>query len=172
MATPTKNPQLLDVAEKVGSFIEYWGFKRVHGKIWTLVFLSPEPVDANYLKDSLKISKALTSMTIKDLLFYKVILEVEKEKPGTQKYRINPDITQVIIDVINQRELKMLVEIQASSRLLSSAHKSQAQPQISSSRLGELTSMIDGAQLILQSMVAGHMVDFNAFEETMTVTQD
>ena len=172
MANPTKSPQLLEMADKIGSFIEYWGFKKVHGKIWTLIFLAPEPVDANFLKDSLKISKALTSMSIKDLLHYNVILEVEKERPGTQKYKINSDIIQVILDVIHKRELKMLVELQAAFQILTTNHGNQALPNVDNHRLNELGLMIDSAQLLLQGMTSGNMVDFKAFEDCMVVSND
>lgn len=157
------------MAAKVGAFIEYWGFKQIHGKIWTLVFLSPEPVDANYLKDTLKVSKALTSMTIKDLIHYNVILEVEKEKPGTQKYRINPEITQVILDVIQNREIKMLHQLQSSFKVLKSDNDRQNHPYIESNRLVELGTMIDTAHMLLTGMTAGGMVNFEAFTDSTSV---
>jgi len=161
--------RVLTMAEHIGSFIEYWGFKQVHGKVWALIFLSPKPVDANYLKESLKLSKALISMTIKDLLHYRVILEVEKDKPGTQKYKINPDITNVILDVLQQRELKMLVEVQAAFQLLSSAHSKKNLPQVDSLRLGELGIMVETAKTILEAMTQGSKVDFQMFETVMTL---
>lgn len=156
---------LLKMADNIGSFIEYWGFKKVHGKIWTLVFLSPTPVDANYLKDTLGISKALTSMSIKDLLHFNVIMEVQKERPGTQKYVINPNITQVILDIIKNRELKMLGDLKNQQKKLKS-HDAVC-PQ----RAAELSEMIDSAHAILKGMVAGDMVDFQAFEDCMTLDQ-
>ena len=85
MTEAKSNEKLLRLAESIGHFVEYWGFKQVHGKIWTLIFLSTEPVDANYIMTHLKISKALTSMSIKDLIHHKVIFELDKERPGTQK---------------------------------------------------------------------------------------
>jgi DNA-binding transcriptional regulator GbsR (MarR family) len=165
----TSDSRLLSMAEKVGSFIEYWGFKQVHGKVWTLIFLASAPVDANYLKDSLKISKALTSMTIKDLLFYNVILEVEKDRPGTQKYKINPDITNVILDVLRQRELKMLFEIRSAFDILKSSQAKKPTVQVHAQRLDELGAMVDTAKLLLESMTQGAKVDFQVFESVMSL---
>ena len=169
--TPCSDSRVLTMAEHIGSFIEYWGFKQVHGKVWTLIFLSPEPVDANYLKESLKLSKALISMTIKDLLHYRVILEVEKDRPGTQKYKINSDITNVILDVLNQRELKMLVEIQSAFQLLSSAQSKKNLPQVDTLRLGELGVMVETAKTLLEGMTHGSKVDFQMFESVMTLKE-
>ncbi len=162
----------LEVAEKIGSFIEYWGFKEVHGRIWTLIFLSPEPVDANFLIENLEISKALASMSIKELLYYNVILEVKKDKPGTQKYSINPDITQVILDVIQKRELVMLTEIQASYKSLTQSHASKPDRHIDNDRLVELGVMVDAAYILLQGMTAGSMVDFNIFSQATNLKKD
>jgi DNA-binding transcriptional regulator GbsR (MarR family) len=163
------SPTFLELAEKVGSFIEYWGFKQVHGKIWTLIFLSPQPVDANFLKDSLKISKALTSMSLKDLLYYNVIEEVAKDKPGTQKYRMNPDITQVILDIINKRELKMLEEIQGSCKKAMDKTKQGTRVAICPKRLEELVDMVNGAHVLLKGMTAGQQVDFQIFADVTTI---
>ena len=85
---PSEYHQLL---KSVGAFMEYWGFKAVHGKIWAAVYLSKEPVDANFMISQLQLSKAAISLGIKDLLHYDVIREVPKNGPSTQKYSSNPE---------------------------------------------------------------------------------
>lgn len=165
----TESPQYTRLAEQIGSFIEYWGFKQVHGKIWTLIFLSPEPVDANFLKDTLKISKALTSMSLKDLLHYNVVREVEKDKPGTQKYCVNPNITQVILDILNNRELSMLQDIEASCVQLGKVIAKDEDNLISKKRMEKLTTMVTTAHLLLREMCLGSNVDFKVFDEVMSV---
>lgn len=165
------SPQVLEMADNVGAFIEYWGFKQVHGKVWTLLFLAPGPVDANYLIDNLKISKALVSMTIKDLLFYNVIEEVEKEKPGTQRYQFNPDITSVILDVIQKREVKMLKELQKSFKNLNQSESKKENSCINQKHLADLGQMIDSAHLLLEGMTAGGMVDFQQFEQATSISE-
>jgi DNA-binding transcriptional regulator GbsR (MarR family) len=164
-----ESSEYLNLVEKIGSFIEYWGFKQVHGKIWTLVFLSPEPVDANFLKDTLNISKALTSMSLKDLLYYNVIQEVVKDKPGTQKYQINPDITNVILEIINKRELKMLTEIQRDCLSLADTVKRDQEGGVDPKRMEKLTNMVNMAHGLLIGMTSGTSVDFKIFEDVMNV---
>ena len=154
---------LLKIADKIGHFIEYWGFKAVHGRIWTLIFLSPEPVDAGYLISNLKISKTLVSMTLKDLLSYQVIIEIKKERPGTQKYKINPDIMGVIFDVIRKRELRMLEDIKSCFKNVGNFNPDE---NICAQRLRQLESMVNCAHLLLESVVRGEEVDFKNFEKT------
>ena len=141
----------------------------MHGKIWALIFLSPEPIDANFIKGTLEISKALTSMSLKDLLFYNVIEEVEKDKPGTQKYTINYDITTVIMDVLKKREMKMLEEIQSSCQGLKKVVDKRPDQGVDKKRMDDLTLMVSSAHLLLQGMMQGSQVDFNQFEQAMTL---
>ena len=37
--------RVLAVADAVGAFIEAWGFKAIHGRIWTLLALRKEPIN-------------------------------------------------------------------------------------------------------------------------------
>ena len=163
------NKELLNLAEKIGLFIEHWGFKQVHGKVWTLIFLAPAPVDAKHLIKNLQISKALASMTIKDLLFYNVIQEVPKLRPGTQKYKTNPDIIRVISDILNHRERQMLSEIQSQCETLANTTSAKPNPDIEPQRLAALGEMVRSAQLLLDGMTQGQQVNFKSLEETLTM---
>ncbi|MGA3762246.1 ArsR family transcriptional regulator, partial [Bacillus velezensis] len=85
-------PELEDFAEQIGQFIEYWGFKRVHGRLWVHLMLSEAPLDASQLIRRLRVSKALVSMSLGDLLEYDVIEEAGKSARGTQLYRAREDV--------------------------------------------------------------------------------
>ncbi|MBX9769241.1 MAG: hypothetical protein K2X47_18335 [Bdellovibrionales bacterium] len=105
-----------NLADKIGEFMAYWGFKKVHGKIWTHLFTAETPLDASDLIKRLHISKALVSLTVKDLLQYEVIFETGKSERGTILYRANPNVTAVILNVIRGRERKLLAQIRAAHR--------------------------------------------------------
>ena len=159
----------LDLATKIGQFIEYWGFKEVHGRIWTLMFLAKHPVDANYIMKNLAISKALTRMSINDLMNYNVIREVKKTAPGTQEYEVNPDITHIILDVLANRESKMLSLIQNDFKTLSKHKTSPENANLNLERLHCLGEMIDSADSLLKSLLTLSKVDFKSFESVMTI---
>lgn len=55
-------PELEDLANEVGDFICYWGFKKIHGRLWTHIYLARVPLDAGQLMQRLKVSKALISL--------------------------------------------------------------------------------------------------------------
>ncbi|MAF90368.1 MAG: hypothetical protein VX583_08620 [Bdellovibrionota bacterium] len=110
--------ELNDFALEVGKFIQYWGFKRIHGQIWTHIYLSNKPLDAKDLMARLGISKALVSITLKDLLEYDVVIEAGKGPSCTMTYEANPNLIKVILAVLKKRELSMLGKIQDSFEIL------------------------------------------------------
>lgn len=101
-----------DLAVAVGDFMKYWGFKSIHGRIWCLLYLSNAPKEAQFLIDTLNVSKGLVSLAIKDLLQYKVICRAETDPPcQLQYYNTSPDILNVITHVLQTREMKMLDKV-------------------------------------------------------------
>lgn len=147
------------VLKSVGSFMEYWGFKSVHGKIWACIYLSKDPVDANFIISQLELSKAAVSLGIKDLLQYEVIIEVEKSGPSTQKYISNPDMVEVICNVLRQREKKMLQTIVQSTKSLGDKTLPAESP-LSAKRIQHLKKMSEQAHAVLEQMLMFQMVNF------------
>ncbi len=118
MQKTTIPPELDELGEQIGGFIEHWGFKRVHGKLWTMLFLSEEALNAKTLMERLGISKSLTSMTLNELLKLGVVLEVGKSSKGSMLYTANDNVSQMIVNVLRAREKKMISRIYAAYRLL------------------------------------------------------
>lgn len=107
-------PEMNYLAELVGEFIEYWGFKNIHGKIWVNLYLSETPLDAAALIEKLQVSKALISISLKELMDYNVIFEVGLSDNGTRLYTANSDLHEVISQVLRQREKIMMGKIKAA----------------------------------------------------------
>jgi DNA-binding transcriptional regulator GbsR (MarR family) len=148
------SPEMEELSRQVGAFMEYWGFKAIHGRIWTHLYLSPVPLDAGELIARLKISKALMSMSLTDLLEHDVILEAGKGQRGKQLYAANPDVTSVIYEVLRKRERQMLAKVQSAFKLLEADHKVGGVQSIHSQRLKQLGTMIQAAQEALEAFIA------------------
>jgi DNA-binding transcriptional regulator GbsR (MarR family) len=149
-----KAPELEELAEQIGSFIQYWGFKKIHGRIWAHLYVSSEPLDTAELMKRLKVSKALMSFSIRDLLAYDVIQEVSKGRHGTVYFRANPDLSSVIINVLRGREKKMMAQIAASQKLLRDmpvAVKNEFK--IDSSQVQKLGEVIENASQALELFI-------------------
>ena len=57
----------LQVAEAVGQLMEFWGFKRQMGRLWTVLFLSPDPLDVAALAERLQMSTSAVSLSLAEL---------------------------------------------------------------------------------------------------------
>jgi HTH-type transcriptional regulator, glycine betaine synthesis regulator len=152
------------VAEQIGAFIQYWGFKKIHGRIWAHVFLAEKPVGTDELIRRLGVSKALMSMSIADLLAYDVIREAGKGPRGVVRYSANPDVTRVIFNVLRARERKMLASITESFKALRELPREQsAGLGIDPGRVDYLGEMIRMAEQALDSFT-----DLNVPAEDLT----
>jgi DNA-binding transcriptional regulator GbsR (MarR family) len=150
------------LAEEIGGFIEYWGFKSIHGKVWTHLYLSPQPLDASELMARLKISKSLASITINDLLRYGVIVQKGKGPKDTQVYTVNPDVREVILRVLKEREAQMMNRLQDCFSKLAIEQKCEGPDErFSIERMTALGQLIDQGTVTLSAMIDLRPVEFD-----------
>jgi len=160
----SEHPELEELSEQVGGFIEHWGFKKIHGKIWTHLYLSKSPLDATSLVKRLKVSKALVSFSIHDLLDYDVIREVGRGRGRMVLYEANPDVTAVIVNVLKKRELKMLSDVSlACGSLKAKGPLSQPGIVLDSEKIELLSEFIIKGQMTLQWLIASSQSGINLF---------
>lgn len=150
-----RSPELWEVADQIGEFIEYWGFKRVHGRIWAHIYLSKTPLDALEIRKRLHISKALVSLTVRDLLKYSVVRECGKSSRGTILYEANSDLREAIYHVLRSRERKLMSRISASHKMLNQLSQADQEAlALDSQRIKNLGQLIDGAVYALDSFLS------------------
>ena len=147
-------PEVMQLAHAVGQFIEYWGFKSIHGRIWTLLYLSQDPLSAVELSRRLGVSKTLMSFSIAELLEYEVIEPVGKGVKRTLFFRANPQITTVILNVLRRRERPMMSEIESAFlRLQDAPGASSAALQVDQLQLDRLGEWIHAGKSALDHLV-------------------
>lgn len=93
------------VADMIGRLMEYWGFKAVMGRLWTFLYLSPEPLTAADLAERLGASTGSVSMAVTDLQKWGVVRKTWR--PGERKdfYEAETSIWKMVTRVIREREL-------------------------------------------------------------------
>ncbi|RYZ57276.1 MAG: hypothetical protein EOP07_10345 [Proteobacteria bacterium] len=162
-------PELEEFASQVGTFMEYWGFKKVHGQIWCHIYLSSEALDASELMKRLDISKALVSISLKELLDFEVIEEVGKSARGTRLYRAREDLRATILDTLRRRERKMMSRIMGAFSLLEKLDEAELQAyRIEKAKMDFLGLMIRMVDMSLDQMIkkpSGSLFDiFSMFQ--------
>ena len=158
--------QLQRLAEQIGNFIEYWGFKKIHGMIWTHLYLSDTPLSALELIQRLRVSKALISLSMKDLLEYQLIIQTDDSLSKKNKFYVaNPKVFDVIRGVLETRELHIISRISSEFKMLREMNQASKIEQIDQDRLVELDRMIDGGQSALKDLIAMSKMDTSFFNE-------
>ena len=162
---PTKKRELNEkerlraFANTVGDFIRYWGFRRIHGQIWALVYLSKQPLSGALLTEMLGVSKALVSPALSELLDHKLILSAGGDLK-TKFFVANSDVMSIITNVLSTRETTLLKNAQVKITDLTQIPESEM-INIDVSRLTELESMISTARVglffILKNMKQGDL---------------
>src|SRR4030095_11489272 len=64
------------LSDAVGRLMEFWGFKRHMGRIWSVLYLSDETLGANELRDKMQLAAGSVSMALNELLRWGVIKRV------------------------------------------------------------------------------------------------
>ncbi|GAB4416849.1 MAG: hypothetical protein OHK0056_25420 [Bacteriovoracaceae bacterium] len=160
------NIELDDLADKIGDFIHYWGFKKIHGKIWCHLFLFKGPIDQQTLMKKLKVSKALMSQSLKELEEFGVIQSIGKEGGRCELYISHPSVINAIMTVLRNREKKMLANIFSSYRNLQSLNAEQIENLgLDSARINTLGRMITFAERFLTVLINFDVFDFSKFRE-------
>lgn len=146
--------QLKLLSESVGDFIRYWGFRRIHGQIWTQVFLSKTSLSGAELTQRLGVSKALVSPALSELEAYGLIVMTEDGKK-TKRYSAVPDVVPVIKDILKEREAKIIAETKDKFDTLDKIHEKKGDEDslIENTRLKELGEMISLAQFALNFLI-------------------
>lgn len=150
-------PSLGRLADRVGDFIRYWGFRRVHGQIWTHLYLSAEPMTGAELVRRLRVSKALVSPALKELQKHKLILVSPGVDARSKKYSAAPQVLDVIRGILKQRESPLLNQIYSEFQALKH-HINE--PGIPTDRWLQLETMIFSAKMALDLLV-----DVESFDE-------
>lgn len=147
-------PELRQLEEIVGQFIEYWGFKRIHGRIWAHLYTSDQPLDSQELMGRLKVSKGLMSIAIRDLIEFQVIEEAYVGKHGTVFYKANQDLMGVISNVLRTREVPMLGTTQITVESLLNLNPVELKEAgISAEKLNNVLNLTRSAQALLAAFL-------------------
>ncbi len=151
------------LAESVGEFIKYWGFKEIHGKIWTLVYLSETPVTAKHLTERLGVTKGLVSTALSELIAYQVVEKISLGDARSPGYQSNTDLMHVISNILRNRELKLTTKIRENIKALEIEIAADESPAMLE-RVQKLHEMTDFAVDSLKKLLDNKMISASRFK--------
>jgi len=157
----------LEVADTIGRLMEFWGFKRPMGRMWTLLYLSPAPLGAAELGEQLKMSAGAVSMTLNELLKWGAVRK--SWRPGERRdfYEAETSIGKLVQRVLRERELELVRQFgeALSNAELALPRPSEAgtAPDFKRDRVHELQRLARLGETLLTALVAGKVVDPTPF---------
>ncbi len=90
--------KVLKVCDGAGAFIEYWGFKAIHGRVWTLLALHHEPLSQSEIAAKFGVSRSLLSSTISELQEFGLVRAIDDRRNSPYEAALNvwPTITEIL----------------------------------------------------------------------------
>jgi HTH-type transcriptional regulator, glycine betaine synthesis regulator len=161
-------PSEAAVSDVVGRLIEFWGFKRNMGRIWAVLYLSPEPLSAEDLRLTLKLSSGAVSMTLSELLRWGVVRKVWVQGERKDFYTAEVQLWRMISRVWGERERSEIVMAIESfeealadvSKLRSSTDpKTRARAELQYERIRQLLELAKLGKKLLDTLVATAKID-------------
>lgn len=154
--------KLKELENLVGDFMTYWGFKKIHGRIWVHLYTSTEPLDTIELMKRLKVSKGLMSLAVRELLKYNVIETQNVGRHGSVFYKANPNLLQVITDVLREREAEMLKDTEnCLNEILSHKKTEFAENNLDQEKLENVLKLTESAHSTLQLLLLQQITEKN-----------
>jgi DNA-binding transcriptional regulator GbsR (MarR family) len=157
----------LEVADTVGRLMEFWGFKRPMGRIWTLLYLSPAPLGAAELGEQLKMSAGAVSMTLNELLKWSAVKK--SWRPGERRdfYEAETSIGKLVQRVLRERELELVRQfvdaLSNTEATLPKPPEGGSPADFKRDRVHELQRLARLGESLLTALVAGKVIDPTPF---------
>jgi DNA-binding transcriptional regulator GbsR (MarR family) len=166
-ATEPVSQTELEVADTIGRLMEFWGFKRPMGRMWTLLYLSPAPLGAAELGEQLKMSAGAVSMTLNELLKWGAVKK--SWRPGERRdfYEAETGIGKLVQRVLRERELELVRQfgeaLTNADQALPRTGQVGSAPDFKRQRVHELQRLARLGETLLTALVAGKVVDPTPF---------
>jgi len=164
----TLMPTELAVSDVIGRLIEFWGFKRNMGRVWAVLYLSPEPLSADDLRQALKLSSGAVSMTLSELSRWGVVRKVWIQGERKDFYAAEVQLWRMISRVFNERERseiiaaidafeQALAELERTRRTSDAATRARAELQYE--RISQLLRLAKLGKAVLEGVLSTGKVD-------------
>ncbi len=148
--------RILAVCDAAGGFIEYWGFKSIHGRIWTLLALSKSPLTQMQVVDTLSVSRSLISTAMGELVQFGLVQPVSEHR--NSPYVAVLDVWPTVSEILREREWMILETarnaIEAALEEVELAEQQGMDTDYSSDRLRLLLNMTDSAQAMAKMLIS------------------
>lgn len=149
----------LAACDAVGAFIETWGFRNIHGRVWTLLALRSAPMAQTDIAETLGVSRSMVSLAVSELVHYGLVRAQSEHRNAPYEARL--DVWPAITDVVRDREWMLIERARLSLEAAideAQQAKVEGQPvEYDIDRLRLLLRMSEFAQVVLRTVLSVRM---------------
>lgn len=95
-------------AETMAELVDFWGFKGSMGRIWTLLYLSIDPLSADTIAEQTRLSSGAVSMALTELMQWGLVSRDPFAADRKRHYRAETDVWAIIRRIVRERELRLV----------------------------------------------------------------
>jgi HTH-type transcriptional regulator, glycine betaine synthesis regulator len=159
------------VSDTIGRLMEFWGFKRNMGRVWTILFLSNRPLSAQELQDRLQLSAGSVSMTLKELARWGVIQKVWIQGERRDYFLPESNLWKMVSRVLNERERAEILQAidrmeeamdSLAGKVRSSDPVERERARVQRERIRQLLDLAHLGRRLLEALVQTGKVDVRA----------
>jgi DNA-binding transcriptional regulator GbsR (MarR family) len=112
--------------EAMGRITSFWGFSKIMGQLYGLLYLSPKPRTLDEMSESLSISKGNVSINIRALERWNMVKSVWIKGDRKDYYEAETDFWRIVKGVLREREKKEFdLALESVSKLLTKSVEAQ-----------------------------------------------
>jgi DNA-binding transcriptional regulator GbsR (MarR family) len=156
-----------EVADFVGRLMQFWGFKRAMGRLWTALYLSPSPLTGADLAHFLGMSAGAVSMGLAELEHWRCVKRTHVPGDRHDYFVAETDIWAMVRHVLTERELALVTDFSAALTRASAeleavgpaAPDAELALRHKHARLTELRDLARVGEMLLRALVEGKVID-------------
>jgi DNA-binding transcriptional regulator GbsR (MarR family) len=153
------------VSDAIGRLMVLWGFKRNMGRVWTLLYLSDEPLTAHALRERLQLSAGAISMTLSELARWGVVRKVVRQGDRHDYFEAESSLWKMISRVLRERErAEVVLAIEALEDALAALARREddaesARVRVQSERIQQLLELARLGRSMLDAVIDNARLD-------------
>jgi len=165
----------------LGRVADFFGFNRLMGQLYAVLFLSPEPLTLDDMVKKLESSKGNVSINIRALERWGLVRQIYKWADRKNYYEAEPDIWKAVSGILQERERKesqqIISSLNQSVEMLEQASKTATgqeavTAQFYLDRMEQLRRLFKFGDTLLDMMVQGGAIDFGSASRLVQPADD
>ncbi|HLS43189.1 MAG TPA: GbsR/MarR family transcriptional regulator [Paenalcaligenes sp.] len=120
-----------------------WGVNRTVGQIYALLFLSPEPLNAEQIAETLQISRSNVSMSLKELQSWRLVHMVHKVGDRREFFQSPKDVWEIFHILVEEKRKREIDPTLSLLRNILMEHPEGEQQAYEQQRISDMLELIE-----------------------------